>query len=418
MDSREIAVAAFAVPVLLAVLGLWWFRRRRRDEIFEGVTPGELPALGQQVTRRRVPRGRQEYAGPVAVRFSPPDGLTPGLVGTVIDGQAHVIDVTATIIDLAVRGHLRLVAEAADPDTPPPPPRGPAPKTPVRQSDHDWRLIRLPAPDGDRLLPFEHKLLDAVFRYGPEVTVRELKARGFDLTMREAQIGLYREVVDRGWYTKHPRDRNRRLGCLGWLLVVAAVLAALAGITARPWEPARTPMLALGAGLLFAAILLIWGGRGRTPRTAEGTAARIQALGFREYLTKAEANQIRFEEARDLFSRYLPYAMVFGVAERWARTFADVAASARLQGVGDAFFDLTWLGGFDVLGDMLGAGLQIADAVGSVADFSAGIDIPDLDLADGLGGIASSVGDFADSAGGLLDFGDGCSGCDGCDFGI
>ena len=36
-------------------------------------------------------RGSTQWSGPVAVRFTPPSGLTPGLVGTVIDGRADVV---------------------------------------------------------------------------------------------------------------------------------------------------------------------------------------------------------------------------------------------------------------------------------------------------------------------------------------
>jgi hypothetical protein len=42
------------------------------------------------------------------VRFTPPDGVTPGLIGTVIDGRADVRDLSATLIDLAVKGHFQI----------------------------------------------------------------------------------------------------------------------------------------------------------------------------------------------------------------------------------------------------------------------------------------------------------------------
>ena len=54
-----------------------------------------------------------------------------------------------------------------------------------------------------------------------------------------------------------------------------------------------------------------------------------QAKGFELYLTTAEAEQIKFEEGIDVFSRYLPYAIVFGVAERWAKIFQQLAAQGR-----------------------------------------------------------------------------------------
>ena len=71
MHSAEVIrlVAGVALPLLVAVPAVLWFRRRRRDEIFQGITPGELPAYGQQVTRERVPRGRQDLMGRVAFRL-------------------------------------------------------------------------------------------------------------------------------------------------------------------------------------------------------------------------------------------------------------------------------------------------------------------------------------------------------------
>ena len=57
-------------------------------------------------------------------------------------------------------------------------------------------------------------------------------------------------------------------------------------------------------------------------RTAKGRAALTQTLGFRQYIATAEANQLSYEERVDVFCRYLPYAMVFGETERWAKAFA------------------------------------------------------------------------------------------------
>jgi len=34
-----------------------------------------------------------------------------------------------------------------------------------------------------------------------------------------------------------------------------------------------------------------------------------------------------FAEEHDIFSKYLPYAIVFGCTDKWAHTFADLAAT-------------------------------------------------------------------------------------------
>src|SRR5690625_6738517 len=66
-------------------------------------------------------------------------------------------------------------------------------------------------------------------------------------------------------------------------------------------------------------------------RSAVGRALYEQIRGFQTYLTTAEANQIRFEESIDVFSRYLPFAIIFGVAERWAKVFGELQAQGRAQ---------------------------------------------------------------------------------------
>ena len=88
-------------------------RRRGRDSRFVGLTPGLLPVAGQSAGEELATR-----RGEVAVRFTPPDGLRPGQVGTLVDEQANTVDVTATIIDLAVRGYLRIeeVSASDQPD--------------------------------------------------------------------------------------------------------------------------------------------------------------------------------------------------------------------------------------------------------------------------------------------------------------
>lgn len=420
------------LPLLIFVPIVIWFRRRRSDEIFTKVTPGEVPLPGMPHDTARIRSASGEYAGTVAVRFSPPDGLTPGLCGTVLDGRADVVDVSSTLIDLAVRGYYTIVALPNGPGTPAAGPAATAPParsgSPAAPHAGDWELVRSAKALGPELLDFERKLIGALFAGGPSVLLSQLKA-DFGMTMRQAQVDLYREVVDRGWYAKHPLDRNRRLGCLGWPMallgiIVAVAVAASASMRAKyGWWPMAVP-----TGLLLSAGFLLWGGRGRTPRTAYGTAARIQTLGFKEYLTKAEASQIKFEEAADIFSRYLPYALIFGVADRWAKLFGEVAAKAHLAGVADAYFDLTWFDGIfllDALGDVAFDAMLIANAFDGSGSLLDGLDaLSGLDagafvdaVTGGLEGVANGMGDFMSNAGDLFDIGDGCDlDLGGCDF--
>jgi uncharacterized membrane protein len=110
---------------------------------------------------------------------------------------------------------------------------------------------------------------------------------------------------------------------------VFGIVLALAG-GALTWLLAtRTTFGLLGLAVVASGLVLLFVAPRMPARTAKGTAALAQAKGFREYLETAEADQIRFEEGEDIFSRYLPFAIVFGVTERWAKVFQDLAASGR-----------------------------------------------------------------------------------------
>lgn len=377
-------------------------KRFHRDEIFSGVTPGVVPPNPADAPRERVGGTSQEYDGEVAVAFSPPKGLRPGLVGTVVDGRVDSHDITGTLVDLAVRGHLTIevLPGAAEPS---------ADRRPyTRQQEasdkpgRDWLLTRSDRPAYDVLDPTEEALINGLFHGAPAVRMSQLNTQALQ-SLRETEVTFYREAVQRGWYRRHPQQQGGG-GC--FVIGAGAVLAALFLAVRHTWPGTLAAVLVLGASVLLTRAL-----RGRTPRTAEGTAVRIQALGFKKYLQTAEAAQFKFEEAAGIFSRYLPYAMVFGVAQHWAKVFGDVARRAQASGwSGDGLSpDLTWFvvpGGPLDIGDLLffdslDGDLDLFGAADALADLGAG-------AVDGLGDLATGVGEFM----GSLDFmdaaGDGC----------
>lgn len=405
-DLRFLAIGIGFVVLGLVLIPV--FLRRRKDEIFVGVPPGLVPAPGQKVKVERVSGKRKHYTGPIAVQFTPPEGVGPGLVGTIVDGEAHLHDVTAMIVGLAVRGHLRI----SEVDTSQ---RNPNPDQKLGKKD--WELVVNPQPPADPLSALEQKLMAELFGVRPVVRLSALTAR-FAHDMRETQVGLYREVVDRGWYRKHPRKRGCRTKVLAVpiiLLGLFLVLGSVVSDTTTTYEPAAP------IGFTVLGIILFFLGRGRTPRTALGTAQRIQALGFRQYLATAEAEQIRFEEAAQVFSRYLPYAIVFGLTKEWAKVFQDVVARAERQDfIEDVVFDLTWFDGVylaleagNAVVELGTLALDVGELAGSVGDLGDAVGA----LGDGLSGFAEGVGDFIDAGDVLGGIGDACGDLDGCDLG-
>ena len=302
------------LPLLAAGLMGFLVYTRGRDEQYAGLTPGLTPGHGEQ---GHVVRGQ---APTVAVQFTPPAGVQPGMLGTIVDETANTIDVAATVVDLAVRGYLTL--EETE--------KGMFGRT-------DWRLTRTTSPpDPSQLHPYELRLLNGIFATGDSVLLSELKNH-FATTLKGVQQAMYDEVVQRGWFRASPQLQRGIWTGLGKVMVFGGIfglfwlggpLSAMMPGNGLPVPPATV----LGVGVVLAGAIVWLLGRRMAARTADGSAVLAQSLGFRQYLVTAEANQIRWEEAQDIFSRYLPFAIVFGVAEKWAETFEQVAAAAAAAG--------------------------------------------------------------------------------------
>lgn len=357
--------------VSVAVLGLsvWRLqaqRSRLRDEIFAGETPGVIAAAPVVRTPKL------EYEGPFAVAFSPPRNVTPGLVGLVIDGVVDPHDLTATLVDLAARGYVTIEV--------------------VEGRKKDWMLRVARRGDPDLLRDYELDFLNGIFAGRNEALMSEVVGTRPDVFRRAAE-GLRVEAARQGWYHQvpdEPAKSNR------WPIVLG-----VGGALFTLFVSVSVPALAAAAGFVAAGIVGSRVPRGRVPRTAVGTAVRVQSLGFKQYLATAEANQITFEEAADIFSRYLPYAMVFGVATHWAKVFKDVAVQAEAAGV-PVMDDLTWLLAINAaadLGHLVFALDGLDGIVGGLGEFIGALDGLD-GVSDGLGGVLEGVGDFV---GGLFD---------------
>jgi uncharacterized membrane protein len=72
--------------------------------------------------------------------------------------------------------------------------------------------------------------------------------------------------------------------------------------------------------------VLLAGAHDMPHRTAKGTGTLRRVLGFKTFIEESEKDRARFAEQQNLFSEYLPYAIVFGAVHKWARTFEGLAA--------------------------------------------------------------------------------------------
>ena len=297
IDALRVA-AAIAVA-LVSIGGIAWLAwRTGRDRRWLMQPVAAVPA-GHDDIEVPVPLGG---AGAYPVEYMPPEGLRPGLVGTLFDETAHPLDVTATIVDLAVRGYLRIEEIEG---------KGLFGKD-------DWRLKRLKPSDG--LEVYEKLLLDSLFEDGDETLLSDLRG-DFAPRMGKVQEALYADILHRGWYRRSPSSTRGTWLAIGIVALVAAV--GLVVLVAVFTSYAIVPL-----GLVPAAVVLIAVHQKMPARTARGTAMYRRVLGFRRFILDAETHRARFAEEAGLFYEYLPYAIVFGATKQWAKAFEGLAVPA------------------------------------------------------------------------------------------
>ena len=360
-----LAPLALVGPALLAALRV----RRGRDLHFADLPPGVLPAPG---TTSRVETLRDDPA--VAVRFTPPDDLRAGEVGALDERTATTTHISATLVDLAVRGFFQ-IHEAG---------------TGWRGRPNDWLLVATPGAGHGDLRDYERTLLEKIFAGRREVRMSTLR-NTFAGTLRTARRQLAAGLAP--LFTRRFRAGGTTIALVRAFVVGLVLLCVVGGVTGLALGGPATVVLVAAAAVVLAAFVLTWGltRRAGQQRSPLGRALHEQSRGFRLYLTTAEAEQLRFEEGEDIFSRYLPYAIVYDVAERWAGIFA------RLEAQGRPVTRPTWYVGTQ--GFHAGSFTDLGSALSTFSS-SAGRTLSSTPGSSGGSGSRSSGGGFSGGGGG------------------
>jgi len=263
--------------------------------------------------------GRDPRLGAVPVAYEPPEDLPPALLTSLVNQHIPSTALGATLVDVAVKGHLRI--------------------EPQQQ-----RLLGLPVGISTRfhqltarwtwkdLAPHEVYLLDHLFedpQPGATVSSEDLEnafyvhVPGFERLVRDA-------LMKKGYFLNWPSVVRALTFSLGLVSIIGLVLITLLLL------PPDLSLLQMAADPLLLALCLVvslallvvftWLMPRRTPR---GVAVLRKALGFQQFLARVEGPRLRrIPLTADLFERYLPYAMVAGLTERWTSAFTGILLSS------------------------------------------------------------------------------------------
>jgi uncharacterized membrane protein YgcG len=312
--------------------------------------------------------GRDPERDAITVQYDPPDNLTPAECGTLVDAKVAMSDITATLVDLAVKGYL--IIECQDQN--------------LQLGIMKDYIFHLKKPPGDwkELKPHEQQMLRGIFvpenpalmllarlqdvsknlppafaqitgamamsaaqqypaiptQYAaaaseashaiselekvplPKVALSDLQNR-FSLHLPIIRTYIFDTLRKDGYYLRRPDLHKQGIVVLGFLvgflmLLLGNVLASMTATAPLPW---------IVAAVVSGIIIAVFGRFMTAGRTVAGARAYAKVLGFEEFLGRVEKDQIeRLEKTPELFEKYLPYAMALRVEKKWVQVFSSI----------------------------------------------------------------------------------------------
>ena len=253
--------------------------------------------------------GRDPDPGSIYVRYEPPPDLSPAEAGTLLDDSPDARDITATLVDLAVRGFVRIEETEKQHlfgliDT----------------TDYELQLLR--AAEWPTLKAHERALLQALSVHSEDdrVHLSDLQNQ-FYKHMPQITKHLSSSLTAGGYYRAHPAVVR-----VIWLAVAGITAAMIAAIgfrmSARYGIAELTTVISAVATFIVMAVFA-WL---MPARTAHGARTHAWLRGFEEFLRRVEKDRLeRTIDDPATFEKFLPYAMAFGVEKNWAQAFEGMA---------------------------------------------------------------------------------------------
>jgi len=257
----------------------------------------------------RATRGTDPRVGPVAVQYAPPEGMSPAEAGTLVDESAAMRDITATIVDLAVRGYIVIEEKESS-----------QMMGLLHNKDYVFHLKK-GAKEWAGLKSHELVLLSGIFSNGAlaDVELSSLQNE-FYKNLPGIKTSIFDELMEHGYFQHRP-DYVRST-FVGGGIALGVLFFFLGNAMSQKMGMAPAPFFV--AAILSAGIIIGFGWF-MPARTVDGAKALAGVLGFEDFLSHVEAGRMdRLSQTPETFEKFLPYAMALGVEKKWVGAFQNI----------------------------------------------------------------------------------------------
>ncbi len=255
--------------------------------------------------------GKDPEEGLIVTRYEPPSGFSPASLRFIQQMYYDSKVMTAAVVNLAVKGYLR-----------------------IHESDDEHTLERKdPGSNAPELATGERELYEGLFRDGDLVILDDEYHELLGEARASHRLSLRRDYANRYFKTNIA------------LSVPAVLIGLLSSFIALNVGLGPTPAV-LTVIVMMVILLFVFAALMKRP-TGLGRNLLDDMLGFKDYLEIAEKDEMNLRNPPDktpqLFEKYLPFALALGVEQEWAERFT--AVFAKLRGPDDATYHPSWYNG-------------------------------------------------------------------------
>lgn len=274
---RSNPIVLLPLASFLVMFGLWWWK-------------GRDPEIGLSV----------------AAMYEPPKDFSPAEVGTMVDDSVDPRDITSTLIDLAVRGFIKIEERTE---------KGLIFDT----TDYLFRLLK-PRAEWEKLRPHERTMLGKIFTgtKAGETTLLSSLRNHFYTVLPTIKTEVIAELKRKSVYSVDPEQAN------AWRLLGVALIA-LPFILLQVFTSVQVfTSFWLAALAIVLSLVIVWlFGRQMSAKTFSGQKDYIAVLGFQEFMTRVDADRLKTLPPTT-FEKCLPFAMALGIEQQWAKKFEGI----------------------------------------------------------------------------------------------
>jgi uncharacterized membrane protein len=279
-------IISILIPLITLIFSLWYWYKKGRD-----------------------PKG----TGVIVAQYDVPDNLSPMEVSGIVKENVDANQTSAEIVYLATRGYVKITEIER--------------KVLGLFKSTDYEITKLKESEG--LSGHDKNLMTALFESANPVTLSNLKTT-FYQNFRGIQSATLDGLVSKGYYKNLGRMRPKiGIWALIPMVLIIIFLRFLRSITREvPSFISADTVWPIACSLVLSVIICIIVFRLSPAKTEKGVAIKEYLLGLKEYLQIAEKDRLQFhnapEKKPEVFEALLPYAMILGVTDIWAKEFKDI----------------------------------------------------------------------------------------------